>query len=99
LSFDNISFGKLAIVFIIAGVILVFAIMGSSATNLFSENITEEAEVTIKQDENCIVEASDEVPRTVANCPYNINDTIVITYKPQQPSVENHEIKANNQAN
>lgn len=45
------------------------------------------------------MEASDEVPRTIANCPYNINDTIVITYKPQQPSVENHEIKANNQAN
>ena len=69
----------------------------SSTTNLFSEYITEEAEVTIKQDENCIVEASDEVSQTIANCPYNVDDTIVITYKPQQPSGENHEeIKANN---
>ena len=93
MSFDNISYGKLAIVFIIAGVVLVIAIRGSSATNLFSENITEEAKVTIKQDKNCIVEASDEVPRTITNCPYNVNDTILITYKPQQPGVENHEIK------
>jgi hypothetical protein len=93
LSFDNISYGKLVIVFIIADVVLVIAIRGSSATNLFSENITEEAKVTIKQDENCIVEASDEVPRTITNCPYNVNDTILITYKPQQPGVENHEIK------
>ena len=43
------------------------------------------------------MEASDEVSQTIANCPYNGDDTIVITYKPQQPSVENHEeIKANN---
>jgi hypothetical protein len=95
LSFDNISYSKLAIVFIIAGVVLVIAIMGSSATNLFSENITEDAKVTIKQGENCIVEASDEIPRTISNCPYNVNDTIVITYKPQQPGVGNHEIKSN----
>ena len=87
MSFENISFGKLAIIFIIAGVVLVLAIMGSSATNLW-EKVTEEAEVTIKQDENCVVESSDKVPRTIENCPYNINDTIVITYKSQQPGVE-----------
>jgi hypothetical protein len=96
LSFENISFGKLAVIFIIAGVVLVLAIMGSSATNLFSGNITEEAKVTIKQDENCVVEAPDEVPRTIANCPYNVNDTILITYKSQQPGVINHESKTNN---
>lgn len=96
MSFDNVSPAKLAIIFIIAGVVLVLAIMGSSATNLFSENITEEAKVTIKQAENCVVEASDEIPRTIANCPYNVNDTIIITYKPQQPDVENHEVKDNN---
>ena len=94
MSFDNISFSKLAIVFIIAGIVLVLAIMGSSATSLFRGNVTEEAKVTIKHGENCVVEASDEIPRTIANCPYNVNDTIVITYKPQQPGVENHEIKS-----
>jgi len=70
------------------------AIIGSSTTNLFSKSVTEDAEVKIKQGGNCVVEASDNVPRSIANCPYNVNDTILISYKPQQPSVvENHEFK------
>ena len=62
MSFDDISFSKLAIIFIIAGVVLVLAIMWSSATNLFSKSVTEEAQVKIKQQGNCVVEASDEIP-------------------------------------
>ena len=93
MSFDDISFSKLALIFIIAGVVLVMAIMGSSATNLFSKSITEEAEVKIKHEGNCVVEASDEIPRTIENCPYNVNDTLVITYKPQRPAIENYESK------
>ena len=93
MSFDDISFSKLALIFIIAGVVLVMAIMGSSAINLFSKSITEEAEVKIKHEGNCVVEASDEIPRTIENCPYNVNDTLVITYKPQRPAIENYESK------
>jgi flagellar basal body-associated protein FliL len=93
MSFEGISFGKLAIIFIVAGVVLVLAIMGSSATNLFSQGVTEDAKVKIKHQGNCIVEASDEIPRTIANCPFNVNDTLVITYKPQRPSIENYESK------
>jgi flagellar basal body-associated protein FliL len=93
MSFEGISFGKLAIIFIVAGVVLVLAIMGSSATSLFSQSITEDAKVKIKHQGNCVVEASDNIPRTIANCPYNVNDTVVITYKPQRPSIENYESK------
>ena len=67
--------------------------MGSSSTNLFSQSITEDAKVKIKHQGNCVVEASDNIPRTIANCPYNVNDTLVITYKPQRPSIENYESK------
>ena len=91
MSFDDISFSKLAIIFIIAGVVLVLAIMRSSATNLFSKSVTEEAQVKIKHQGNCVVEASDEIPRTIENCPYNVNDTLVITYKPQRPDIEKFE--------
>ena len=91
MSFDDISFSKLAIIFIIAGVVLVLAIMGSSATNLFSNSVTEEAQVKIKQKGNCVVEVSDEIPRTIENCPYNVNDILVITYKPQRPDIEKFE--------
>jgi hypothetical protein len=67
--------------------------MGSSAINLFSQSVIEHAKVKIKHQGNCIVEASDNIPRTIANCPYNVNDTLVITYKPQRPSIENYESK------
>ena len=91
MSFDNISFGKLAIIFIIAGVVLVVAILGPSATNLFSDSITEEAEVKMKQGDNCIVEADDRIPRMISDCSYNVNDTVLITYKPNQPIIEKHQ--------
>lgn len=93
LSFDNISFSKLAIIFIIAGVVLVLAILGSSATSLFSESITEEAEVKMKQEGNCIVEAGDRIPRMISDCSYNVNDTVLITYKTKQPAIEKHQLK------
>ena len=48
MSFEGISFGKLAIIFIGAGVVLILAIMGSSATNLFRQSVTEDATVKIK---------------------------------------------------
>ena len=49
--------------------------------------------VKIKQGPNCIVEGADEIPRTITDCPYNVNDTVLITYKSQQPAIEKHEIK------
>jgi hypothetical protein len=93
LSFENVSPKILALIFGIAAVVIIFAIMGSSAQNLFSGSITDEAIVKIKQGPNCIIEAADEIPRTITDCPYNVNDTILITYKSQQPAVEKHEIK------
>jgi hypothetical protein len=93
MSFEGISFGKLALIFIVAGVVLVLAIMGSSATNLFRQSVTEDATVKIKHEGNCVVEASDKIPRTIVNCPYNVNDTLVITYKPERPAIENYESK------
>lgn len=36
------------------------------------------------------MEGSDRVPRTISDCPYNMGDTVSITYKPEQPSIERH---------
>jgi len=93
MSFDNVSFSKLAIIFIVAGVVLVLAILGTSATSIFSNSITEEAEVKMKQGDDCIVEADDRIPRMISDCSYNINDTILITYKAKQPNIEKHQPK------
>jgi len=92
MSFQNISIQKLAIIFIVAGVVIVFAIMGSSAKSLFSNSITENVNVKLKQGSECIVEPSDKVPRTIPNCQYAIGDSISVTYKPQQPSIEKYEL-------
>ena len=91
MSFESISPKKLALIFGIAAVGILLAIMGTSAKSLFSGSITDEAVVKIKQGPNCIVEGADEIPRTITDCPYNVNDTVLITYKAQQPAVESHE--------
>jgi hypothetical protein len=91
LSFESISPAKLALIFGVAAVVIIFVLLGSSIQNLFTGSITDEAVVKIKQGPNCIVEGADEIPRTISDCPYNVNDTILITYKSQQPAVESHE--------
>jgi hypothetical protein len=90
LSFESISPAKLALIFGVAAVVIIFALLGSSIQNLFTGSITNEAIVKIKQGPNCIIEGADEIPRTISDCPYNVNDTILITYKSQQPAVESH---------
>jgi hypothetical protein len=93
LSFADIPPKILAVIIIAAGVILVFAFSGFQVRNLFAPAITEDATVTIKgSDGTCVVEGSDRVPRNIPNCPYNKGDTISITYKPQQPSIEKHSL-------
>jgi hypothetical protein len=93
MSFQNISLMKPAIIFIVAGVVIVFALLGSSAKSLFSQSITEDVTVKIKNSGACVVEASDKVPRSISNCLYNVGDNLSLTYKPQQPSIEKHELK------
>lgn len=96
MSFESISMKKLALIIIAAGVILVFAISGFSAGNLFRAGITEEAGVLIKQGDSCVIEGSDEVPRSISDCPYNVGDIVQITYKPEQPTIERHELVKKN---
>jgi hypothetical protein len=95
MSLHDLSLKTLALIIIAAGVIIVFAISGFQARNLFAPSITEDAQVVIKnqQDGTCVVEGSDRVPRTISNCQYSTGDMISITYKPQQPSIESHELR------
>ena len=81
---------KLAIIFIVGGVVLVFALMGSSLGNIFAPGTTEQVVVSIKQGNSCIVEASDGIPRQISNCPYEQGETISITYKQGQPAIQSH---------
>jgi hypothetical protein len=46
--------------------------------------------VEIKQADECVVRASDDIPRKISNCPYDQGQKISITYKPGQPNIESH---------
>jgi hypothetical protein len=94
MSLQGLSLGKLAIILIIAGIIIVFAISGFQARDVFfSPNITEETEVIIKDEQGtCTVQAEDDVPRTISDCPYDVGNTISITYKREQPPILEHHL-------
>jgi hypothetical protein len=84
---------KLALIFIVAGIVIILALLGSSAKNLFSKAITEDVPVKLKKDTDCVVEPSDNIPRVISNCNYAVGDILSVTYKPSQPAVEKYELK------
>ncbi|MDF0682526.1 MAG: hypothetical protein P0116_16330 [Candidatus Nitrosocosmicus sp.] len=86
----DVSPKMLAIVFVIAGVVIVFVLMGGSLRQLFSSSIEENAMVQISKDGKCIVEGSDKIPRTIENCQYKTGDNITIRYKQGMPALESH---------
>lgn len=93
MSFQNISLWKLALIFIVAGIVIILALLGSSAKNLFSESITEDVPVKLRNDNECVVEPSDGIPRVISNCNYVVGDNLSVTYKPKQPALIKHELK------
>ena len=80
-------------IFIVAGIVIIIALLGSSAKNLFSKAITEDVPVKLKKDNECVVEASDSIPRVISNCSYSVGDILSVTYKPTQPTLEKYELK------
>jgi hypothetical protein len=93
MSVAGLSFGKMAIILIAAGVVIVFLISGFQVIDvLFAPNITEETQVIIKEQGTCTIQAEDYVPRTIENCPYDVGDTISITYKREQPPILGHQL-------
>ena len=94
MSLQGLSLGKLAIILIVAGVAIVFLISGFQVRDvLFAPNITEETRVIIKGEQGtCTVQAEDDVPRTISDCPYEVGDTISITYKREQPPISEHHL-------
>ncbi|MGH9926267.1 MAG: hypothetical protein ACRD5B_12910 [Nitrososphaeraceae archaeon] len=78
---------------IAADVAIVFAISGFQIRDVFfCTNITEETQVIIKELGTRTVQAEDDVPRTMDNCPYNVGDIISITYKREQPPILKHSL-------
>ena len=84
----DLSPKMIAVLFIILGIVVVFLLMGGSLQQLLSSSIQENVPVKIKQNNICIVEASDGIPRSIENCPFNVGDNVTITYKQGLPAIE-----------
>lgn len=81
----------LAVLLIGAGIVAIFFISGFQIFDVLSPGISEEVVVHIRQNDVCIVEASDNVPRQIQDCPYEEGERVTIVYKYEQPSIESHE--------
>ena len=89
---QGISNRQLALIFgiSIVGVFLVFALFIFPIQNLFPESIIEQVTIISKSDE-CVVNSQDH-PRAISNCNYDIGDKLKITYKYGTAPIETHKI-------
>jgi hypothetical protein len=94
--FERISTKKLAILFGIAflGAFMVIQMVQGFplAQLLFRKTVTEEVKITIKQGDVCVVEPTDRTPKSIEGCPYNIGDTLFVTYYEGSTNVESYRV-------
>jgi hypothetical protein len=94
--FARISTKKLAILFGLAflGAFMVIQMVQGFplAELLFRQTVTEEVKVSIKQEDVCVVEPADGQPKSIQGCPYNLGDTLVVTYYEGSTKVESHSL-------
>jgi hypothetical protein len=92
--FARISTKKLAILFGLAflGAFMVIQMVQGFplAEILFRQTVTEEVRVSIKQEDVCVVDPTDGQPKSIQGCPYNVGDTLVVTYYEGSTKLESH---------
>jgi hypothetical protein len=88
--------GKKGILLVAAAVVGIFfvlqALFGFPIFKPKSDIVDSNAVVIIKDqsDGSCIVEASDRIPRSLSECPYEKDDMITITYTEGTDQIKNH---------
>jgi hypothetical protein len=92
----KISTKRLAILFGLAffgAFMLIQMIQGFPLADiLFRRTVTEQVSVSIKQGGMCIIEPADGQPKTIHGCPYNLNDSLIVTYYEGSTSVESYKL-------
>ena len=88
---QGLSNRQLALIFgiSIVGIFIVFALFIFPIQNLFRESITEQVTITSKSDGECVVNSQDH-PRVIPNCNYDLGDTLQIIYKYGTALIETH---------
>jgi hypothetical protein len=94
--FARIPGKKLAILFGLAffgAFMLIQMVQGFPlAALLFRQTVAEKVNVSIKQEDVCVIEPADGQPKSIPNCPYNIGDTLIVTYYEGSTNVETHRL-------
>jgi hypothetical protein len=87
--------GIIVVVALIGGFFAVQAMFGFPIKDIIiRKEMTEEARVVLKDNQGtCIVEGSDQEPRTIPNCPYKIGNKLIITFKQGTVPIEKYRIK------
>ena len=97
-AFAGMSGKKLAVLAIIIFIGAFFglqALFGFPLKDLIRREITEEARVVIKDNQgNCVIEVSDNQPRSIPDCPYKVGDTLIVTLKEGTMPIEKHRLKS-----
>lgn len=95
--FGRMSTKKLAVLFGLAffgAFMAIQMIQGFPLAELFSrQTVTEEVSVDIKQENVCVVEPSDRQPKRIEDCPYDLNDRIIVSYYAGSTKVESHSLR------
>ena len=94
--FARISTKKLAILFGLAffgAFMLIQMIQGFPLGEiLFRQTVTEEVNVLIKQGDVCVIETPDGQPKSIQDCPYSLDDPLLVTYYEGSTNVESHRL-------
>ena len=88
--FSRLSGKKMALLvgIVIAGAFFgIQAMFGFPIKYLVRKDVTVEAKVVTK------AEASDNEPRGIPHCPYNVGDTLIVTFKQGTAPIEKAELK------
>jgi len=56
-------------------------------------DVTNQQKVVTKSEGTCVVIGPDQHPRGIPNCPFKVGDTLIITYKQGEASVEKYQLK------
>jgi len=76
---DSKKYG-LMFLFIFIAAFIIIATLIFPFWNLIREDIYEEVEIMLNERGMCYVDTSDNVPKTIDNCEYQIGDTVTIKF-------------------
>lgn len=83
MAFETTSTRSLVVLFgiLAAGAAIFIALVVFPSSNLIRETVTEEGVVKFSSGGECIVETSDQIPKTIKNCDLPVGSQVTISFQ------------------